>query len=398
MANAPDRQTAEFANASIALELCTECTSTAESSDFKVPIDTVRRCPWVVLFASFCLLAAGTATSLVASYSLNETAPPCDSCDPEKFSSVFVMLLIQFIAEFLCLPIHYAGIFFRNRCAKTALMPDSSEPAKKRSPFYWWILIGTIEATGCTAQIYAYMFASISLTQLIMNFTMLVAAFLSLAIFRIALRIHNYIGVAACCVGVTVSGVSAILSDDSGTSLAWLGVMLAIFTAFMLALQLTLEQRVLTTFLCHPLEGAGYEGIVGLVISGFVLLTTELVGYEKPSRVFYQFSQNTGLLMAQLSNIIILLVFKAASLVISQKASGLLVSLLYVTRSVIVWIVEVSIGWVLFSGVTVVGILFILFGIVCFNTANWPCCMKEWNNFMSKPLVCCGLANPDDEE
>jgi len=230
-----------------------------------------------------------------------------------------------------------------------------------------------------------------------MNFTMLVAAFLSLAIFRVALRTHNYIGIAACCVGVTVSGVSAILNDNTGTSLAWLGVILATFTAIMLALQLTLEQRVLTTFLCHPLEGAGYEGLVGLIISGVVLVTTEFVGDQKPSMVFYQFSQNTGLLMAQLSNIIILLVFKAASLVISQEASGLLVSLLYVTRSVIVWIVEVSIGWVLFSAVTVVGIFFILFGVICFNTANWPCCIKAMNNFMSKPLVCCGLTNPDEE-
>jgi len=176
------------------------------------------------------------------------------------------------------------------------------------------------------------------------------------------------------------------------------GVILAIFTAFMLALQLTLEQRVLTTYRCHPMQGAGYEGFVGLVISGVVLVTSELVGYQKPSGVFYQFSQNTGLLMAQLSNIIILLVFKPASLAISQGASGLLVSLLYVTRSVIVWIVEVTIGWVLFSPTTVVGIIFILFGVVCFNTANWPCCMKDLNNFMSKPLVCCGLTNPDDEE
>merc|ERR1719362_2203518 len=99
------------------------------------------------------------------------------------------------------------------------------------------------------------------------------------------------------------------------------------------------------------------EGTCGIILGTIVLVILNLTHVESTPAAFYQMGHSTPLLLAVIGSIFSIAFFNFSGVTVTQKASATARSTIDVSRTIIIWAVELAVGWNSFNWIQLAGFL-----------------------------------------
>eukprot|EP01054_Gregarina_sp_Poly1_P002189 Gregarina_sp_Poly_1__2188@NODE_1581_length_3795_cov_120_818938_g311_i2_p3_GENE_NODE_1581_length_3795_cov_120_818938_g311_i2NODE_1581_length_3795_cov_120_818938_g311_i2_p3_ORF_typecomplete_len211_score16_17CRTlike/PF08627_10/4_1e20SLC35F/PF06027_12/3_7e16Nuc_sug_transp/PF04142_15/9_7e13UAA/PF08449_11/4_1e08TPT/PF03151_16/2e06PUNUT/PF16913_5/4_3e05PUNUT/PF16913_5/4_4e02Mg_trans_NIPA/PF05653_14/0_0013NDUF_C2/PF06374_11/2_4e02NDUF_C2/PF06374_11/0_0857TMRDISM_7TM/PF07695_11/0_00677TMRDISM_7TM/PF07695 len=159
------------------------------------------------------------------------------------------------------------------------------------------------------------------------NFMVIASAVFSVAILRRPLRVHEWLGCFIVTTALILTGVPALTHPEEATAnqgLHWLGIVLAILSTCVHALQNIWEERLFLKGKMSSVLAVGIEGATGIGLSIVVLPLIHLAGIENLSIGFYQLSISSQLRSGMFWYSISSFANNSTGVVVTKWTSGLL--------------------------------------------------------------------------
>merc|ERR1719197_304213 len=121
----------------------------------------------------------------------------------------------------------------------------------------------------------------------------------------------------------------------------WIGVLSCLTGELCLAVKIVVEERYFGKYPLEPLELVGYEGLFGIVMTAAVLVALEHLRMERTSEAWYMMQSSAWVAVAR--------------------------STIDVSRTVIIWAVELMLLWNVFSAMQCAGFLILVCGTLTYN-------------------------------
>merc|ERR1719393_823823 len=116
-----------------------------------------------------------------------------------------------------------------------------------------------------------------------------------------------------------------------------------------------------------PLLVVGMEGMFGIMF-GLVLLTgLNAMHIENTAGAVYQITHSKPLLTAVVGSIFSIAFFNFSGVTVTQKASAVSRSTIDVSRTIIIWAVELGMGWNSFNTLQLAGFFVLALGTMIYN-------------------------------
>merc|ERR1719161_2822674 len=122
------------------------------------------------------------------------------------------------------------------------------------------------------------------------------------------------------------------------------------------------EEKIMSSYTIPPLQVVGMEGLFGLGIGMILLVIVNMLGMESTPAAFYQISHSRTLLLVIIASIFSIAFFNFSGVTVTQRASATARSTLDVSRTIIIWAVELLLGWNTFSKIELAGFVILAAG------------------------------------
>ncbi|KAH0488267.1 MAG: hypothetical protein KVP17_005115 [Porospora cf. gigantea B] len=405
----------------------TPTSSVASGGSFERELANARTPGWVLPVAAALIVITGTCNTLGVKWQNKQCVPSCSSfveipsvgvqcgdaddglpfypldydCRPRYFEAPWWQTVLMYFGELLCLFVWLIDMRIKKRKGLkvgTFDFPNSSESfSKPESPYYLWLVPTAIDFVSSAMINYASVLAFASTVQMLRNFNVIITAFLSLVVVRVALRVYQWTGVVVISIGLAITGIFAVANpeeDNNATEMQWLGLVFSLVGTILSAFQFVFEERLFRSYYISPLKAIGLQGIFGLIIGAVILTIAQFTGLEDTKLTFYQISQSGALVGGNVLFTCSVAIFNGAGLTTSKLGSGLLRTVIITLRSVTVWLLELCFSWVTFDWLQFISLILLIIGTFLYNDIwfKMGSCQAKWE----RPLVCCKfLRNPD---
>lgn len=306
------------------------------------------------------MLISGTANTLLMKFQVMQQVPGVAGGAPMGFDHPFFQTLLMMIGELLCL-----FVYFMTR-------EKTDKPSSSSS---WIFLVPCMcDWTATTLVNAAFVFIPASVVQMtrgaIVIFT---CAFSSMFLGR---KQHTYhlAGVFLVFLGITLVSLSAFINPTShvaaGTSSFYrvVGISLCVTAQIFQASMLVYEEKIMSQHAAvPPLLVVGMEGLFGIFIGMGLLAIVNPLGIESTPAAFYQMSHSTPLLAACVASIFSIAFFNYSGVTVTQKASAVARSTIDCSRTILIWAVELAVGWNVFNWIQLSGFVLLACGTMLYN-------------------------------
>merc|ERR1719161_2105645 len=148
-----------------------------------------------------------------------------------------------------------------------------------------------------------------------------------------------------------------------------LGLALCIGGQIFQASMIVYEEKVMKTadYDVQPLQMVGMEGLWGVAIGLVLLCGLNATGIERTSEALYQMSSSVPLLISVVASIASIAFFNWSGITVTQKASATARSTVDCSRTILIWIVELTLRWNTFSTLQLLGFVMLAFGTLIYN-------------------------------
>jgi uncharacterized membrane protein len=312
------------------------------------------------------MLIFGACNTLLMKLLSRQVLPPAPGAEPQSFVYPFFQTLVMMVGMFLCLLAHHFS-----RCTQSA-RPSADADAGKAATFPKWILgiPAAFDLAGTTFIHAAYAAIPASVVQMCRGSLVLFTCILSeLCLARRHAR-HQYIGVGLVTIGLlTVAGHSVLVGTPQSTLAipAWVGVLSCLIGELCLAVKIVVEERYFGKYPLEPLELVGYEGLFGIAMTAALLVALEYFRMERTSEAWYMMQSSAWVSVPVCMAACSIACFNWAGGVITKQASAVARSTIDVSRTVIIWAVELMLLWNVFSAMQCAGFLILVCGTLTYN-------------------------------
>lgn len=367
------------------------------------------------------MLISGAGNTLFGKLQDRVCVSNCDSEDAasrEEFAQPVWQTFNMFIGELLCFIVYLAIPGSKSPQKVTRFSEDSSsdqeeEPlilsspdssASRRRPMtFWehlWIAIPALcDIMGTTLLNVGLISVAASVFQMLRGVVIIFTAVYSVIFLknRSILARDRIFGLVMVFLGVSIVGASPILfsskdassSNSSENSDSWraiFGTIMILLAQAIAALQFTFEESLLEKYEnLPPLKMVGLEGFFGTLIMGIAMTVFYLVSLAKPSLRVGKFSvlfdMKTGiqqvihskaLLWTSFGTIFSIAIFNFCGLNITKYVSSVARTTVDTCRTILIWLVSLSLGWENFLWLQVLGFLFVIYGTFVYNQMISP--------------------------
>jgi len=151
-----------------------------------------------------------------------------------------------------------------------------------------------------------------------------------------------------------------------------IGNFLIIFAQLVVAIQMCVEEKIITVYNTPALKVVGLEGTFGFCILGTLLLPMYFIkidGYpfENTPDAIVQFGENPVIALAMLGNIFSIAFFNFFGISITKNMSASHRMVLDSVRTLIVWGASLALKWEEFHALQLVGFFLLSMGIAMYN-------------------------------
>jgi len=116
-----------------------------------------------------------------------------------------------------------------------------------------------------------------------------------------------------------------------------------------------------------PLQVVGMEGSCGILFGVVLLSGMNALHIESSPAAVYQMTHSTPLLIAIICSIFSIAFFNYSGVTVTQQASAVARSTIDVSRTIIIWAVELAMGWNTFNGLQLMGFILVAMGTMLYN-------------------------------
>merc|ERR1719181_492873 len=109
------------------------------------------------------------------------------------------------------------------------------------------------------------------------------------------------------------------------------------------------------------------EGLFGLGIGMILLSVLNATNVESTPAAYYQMTHSGPLFAAIIASIFSIAFFNFAGVTVTQRASAVARSTIDVSRTIIIWAVEMSLGWNAFNSLQFAGFVVLAIGTLLYN-------------------------------
>jgi drug/metabolite transporter (DMT)-like permease len=293
---------------------------------------------------------------------------------------------LMFIGEALCL-ILFA--FYRFCCSKST--PSQEKFKKKRSSPILMVLPAMCDFAATSLGGIAFLYIVASVWLLLRSALIIFSAILSIIFLKRKLYAYHWIGMSVIVIGLSLVGLSALLSKHQQDNTHFMDMVFGIFllmaSLLIAAFQFTFEESLLKHRGFHALQVVGYEGLFGTIIMTVLILPLfyaipgpNVGSFENSLDALIQIKNSNALLLF----ILIYVVSSTLANFFSVQTGKLLntIQRMIVTNAVltaVLWGCDLFIyyvvsptfgeGWNEYSWIQVVGFVIVTFGMLFYNSA-----------------------------
>lgn len=203
---------------------------------------------YITAMASASLIA-GVFQALLLKLQNRQVLPTCNEvhqidCAPTHYAQAFIQTSFMFMGESLCLLVY---ALTRKRKSKSV-----EEPAdvftRPECPWWWWITPAPLDLAECYLANVATTITYVSTVHMLHNLTLIFSAFISMLMFKRALRVHEWLGCMVITLALGFASIPAIHTPETATghnSSHWLGIVCATLSTAIHSLQNIWEEKLL---------------------------------------------------------------------------------------------------------------------------------------------------------
>jgi len=307
------------------------------------------------------MLISGTFNTLLMKFMVMQKVPTAPGAAGVGFDQPYFQTLLMMIGEFLCLIAYYAK--GRDQNLNFAEVPKSVFACA--CLFDW---------TATTLVNMAYICIPASVVQMTRGAIVIFTCLLS--VFFLGRRQHKYhlVGVGMVAVGITLVSLSTFVNPAhlhavGGVSNATklFGISLCLLAQIFQASMIVFEEKIMSKYTVPPLLVVGMEGMFGILFGVVLLGVLNAMHIENTPGAVYQVTHSKPLLMAVVGSIFSIAFFNFSGVTVTQKASAVARSTIDVSRTILIWAVELGMGWNTFNALQLSGFVVLALGTMIYN-------------------------------
>jgi len=308
------------------------------------------------------MLISGACNTLLMKFMVMQKAPTAAGAPGEGFDQPYFQTLLMMVGEFLCLIAYYAT---RGRDTNLNFAEVPKSIFAVACGFDW---------TATTLVNMAYVCIPASVVQMTRGAIVIFTCILSMTF--LGRRQHKYhlAGVAFVAIGITLVSLSTFINPahagsatSVSTSTKLFGIGLCLLAQIFQASMLVYEEKIMGKYTVPPLLVVGMEGTFGILFGVILLTALNAMHIENTAGAVYQISHSKPLLFAVIGSIFSIAFFNFSGVTVTQKASAVARSTIDVSRTIIIWTVELGMGWNSFNLLQFVGFVAVAMGTMMYN-------------------------------
>jgi len=309
------------------------------------------------------MLISGACNTLLMKFMVMQKVPMAAGAPGEGFEQPYFQTLLMMVGEFLCLIAYYAT---RGRDTNLNFAEVPKSIFAVACGFDW---------TATTLVNMAYVCIPASVVQMTRGAIVIFTCILSMTFLGRRQMKYHLAGVAFVAIGITLVSLStfinpahaAVSATSVSTSTKLFGISLCLGAQIFQASMLVYEEKIMGKYTVPPLLVVGMEGTFGILFGVILLTALNAMHIENTAGAVYQISHSKPLLFAVIGSIFSIAFFNFSGVTVTQKASAVARSTIDVSRTIIIWAVELAMGWNSFNLLQFVGFVAVAMGTMMYN-------------------------------
>jgi len=299
------------------------------------------------------MLVTGAMNAIMLKFQHNIKAPMSPGANPAHFDQPFLQASFMMVGEFCCM--------------LTYLLTRSPEEAKAAADVPSWIFfIPCCCDWMATALVCMSLgFIAVSVVQMCRGAVVIFTCLLSQLILGRTQQKYHLFGVACVIFGISLVSYSAL--ETGGNKHVFFGILLCIFAQIFQASMYVYEEKIMSQYAVQPLQVVGWEGVWGLGVAAVVLSILYPLGLADTPGAIYQMQSSTILVISLVASVLCVAIFNFSGATVTQRSSAVARSTIKISSTILIWMVELAMGWNTFSFIQLVGFIFVAFGTLVYN-------------------------------
>lgn len=218
--------------------------------------------------------------------------------------------------------------------------------------------------------------------QMLRGSVIVFVALLSIAFLERQIGWKQWTGIVHIVLGLFLVGLADIFvkgGDKTDTNGIITGDLLIIMAQIITAMQMVYEEKFVNSKDINPLQAVGWEGVFGFVTLALLHVPMYYLKVPPPFSnnarstledvpdAFVQMFNNKLIIVALVGTIVSIAFFNFAGISVTKELSATTRMVLDSVRTLIIWVVSLSLHWQIFHPLQVVGFLFLLAGMCVYN-------------------------------
>lgn len=303
------------------------------------------------------MLISGACNTLLMKFMVLQVVSPRPGGAATNFNYPFAQTQLMMFGELMCL-----GLFM-SRMGKGTM--ERTFPA-------WIILIPSMcDWTATTLVNMAYVILPASTIQMCRGCIVLFTCLFSVVFLNREQQRYQLVGVFLVAIGITIVSLQELLYGEPEASVyskpAWIGLTLTLLAQTFQASMLVIEEKYLSKYEIPPMQMVGLEGLFGSIIGFGLLYCLQYTGVESVSEAIYMMHHSSPLMIAAIASMCSIAVFNWSGVTVTQTSSATARSTIDVSRTALIWAVELLLHWNTFSWLQLVGFIVLTVGTLLYN-------------------------------
>lgn len=308
------------------------------------------------------MLISGTANTLLMKFMVMQKVPTAPGAHAEGFDHPFFQSLLMMIGEFLCLIAYYVG--GRSEAVNTEHVPKNI-----------FAVACLFDWTATTLVNMAYVCIAASVVQMTRGAIVIFTCLFSMVFLGRRQYRYHLVGVGLVFLGITMVSLSTFINpahaghvaSESKVYVQLTGIALCLGAQVFQASMLVYEEKIMSQYTVPPLMVVGMEGSFGILFGIVLLAFLNHTGIESTPEAVYQMGHSSPLLLAVVASIFSIAFFNFSGVTVTQQASAVARSTIDVSRTILIWAVELAVGWNSFNLLQFGGFVVLALGTMIYN-------------------------------
>jgi drug/metabolite transporter (DMT)-like permease len=323
------------------------------------------------VFLIIGMLCTGSFNTILTKLQDSVCVDKCDTDKPVYFEQPMIQTLNMFIGEIFCL---FWLLFYKSNNGYIPILSEGTEQneeyIERKSTVFSKLLLffpAACDSLSSTLMNIGLMFTSASIFQMLRGSIVIFTGVISTLFLNARYTLHQWLALFIIFSGITIVGTSHLNAEQNTVA----GILLIISAQLFSSSQYVLEEKIMIQYNVDPLIAVSLEGVFGLVIMSIITVLFQITGIIDTITGVHQLVQYPSLYLPSLGIIISISLFNWFGLCITKNISSTSRATIDICRTLIIWIISLSLQWETFKWLQVAGFTIMICGIFIFNKKEY---------------------------